>query len=146
VGGLVWVLGGGVLVVALYHRRVPYAVLQPSLGARIGVVTGTLTAAIAVLGNTVLLLLQRYGMHQGKMLDEALTTTVQQAMGRAAADSGAQAQVAAVANFLLSPEGRAGMVLLGMALVAFIILLLSIAGGMLGAQIYRNRQDAHPLL
>ncbi|MGC9291592.1 MAG: zinc ribbon domain-containing protein [Acidobacteriaceae bacterium] len=146
VGSLLWVMGGAVLVIALYHRRVPYAVLQPSLGARLGVVTGTLTAAIAVVSNTVLLLVQRYGLHQGKLLDETLTNTVRQAMDRAASGTEAQAQVTAAIAFLLSPEGRAGMVLLGMALIAFIILLLSIAGGVLGTQIYRHRQGAQPIL
>ncbi|HEX4021899.1 MAG TPA: zinc ribbon domain-containing protein [Acidobacteriaceae bacterium] len=146
IGSLLWVIGGAVLVIGIYHRRVPYAALQPSLGARIGVVTGTLTAATAVAGNTILLLVQRYGMHQGKLLDETLTTTVQQGMSRAAAGTEAQAQMTSVITFLLSPEGRAGMVLLGMALIALIILLLSIAGGVLGAQIYRNRRSTQPIL
>lgn len=146
IGSLLWVLGGAVLVIALYHRRVPYAVLQPSLGARIGVVTGTLTALIAVAGNTILLLVQRYGLHQGKLLDETLTSTFQQAMNRAAAGTEAQAQMTTAMAFLLSPEGRAGMVLLGMAFIALIILVLSIAGGVLGAQIYRKRNNAQASL
>ncbi|HUZ05437.1 MAG TPA: zinc ribbon domain-containing protein [Acidobacteriaceae bacterium] len=145
VGSLLWVLGGAVLVIFLYRRRVPYAVLQPRLGARIGVVTGALTAAIAVAGNTILLLVQRYGLHQGKLLDETLSNTVQQAMSRAATGTEAQAQMASAVSLLLSPEGRAGMVLLGMAFIALIILILSIAGGVLGVQIYRNRSDAHPI-
>ncbi len=138
VGSLLWVLGGAMLVIVLYHRRVPYTVLQPSLGARIGVVTGTMTAAIAVVGNTLLLLVQRYGLHQGKLLDATLTRTFQQAMSRASVGAEAQAQMNAAVVFILSPEGRAGMVLLGMAFIALIILILSIAGGVLGARFYRN--------
>lgn len=138
VGSLLWVLGGAVLVIVLYHRRVPYTVLQPSLGARIGVVTGTMTAAIAVVGNTLLLLMQRYGLHQGKLLDATLTHTFQQAMSRASVGAEAQAQMNTAIAFILSPEGRAGMVLLGMAFIALIILILSIAGGVLGARFYRN--------
>ncbi len=143
-GSLVWVMGGAVLVIALYRRRVPYAVLQPSLGARIGVVTGTMTAAIAVAINTLLLVVQRYGLHQGNLLDASLNSTVQQAISRASTGTEAQAQVTTTLAFLLSPEGKAGMVLAGMACIALIILLLSIAGGVLGAQFYRNRRNIQP--
>ncbi len=145
-GSLIWVLGGAVLVIALYRRRVPSPELQLSLGARIGVVTGTLTAIIAIAGNTLLLLVQRYGLHEGKMLDASLNSTVQQSMSRAAAGTEAQTQMTSALSFLLSPEGRAGMVLLGMAFIALIILLLSIAGGVLGVQLYRNRQSTQPIL
>lgn len=145
-GSLIWVLGGAVLVIAIYRRRVPYPELQLSLGARIGVVTGTMTAIIAIAGNTLLLLIQRYGLHEGKLLDANLNSTVQQSMSRAAAGTEAQTQMTAALSFLLSPEGRAGMVLLGMGFIALIILLLSIAGGVLGVQLYRNRQSAQPSL
>ena len=146
VGSLLWVLSGAVLVVALYHRRVPYTVLQPGLGARIGVVTGTMTAAIAVAGNTLLLLVQRYGLHQGKLLDDTLARTFQQAMSRADVGAGAQTQMTAAIAFMLSPEGRAGMVLLGMAFIAFIILILSIVGGVLGARFYRSASAPRPFV
>jgi len=143
-GSLLWVMGGAVLVIALYRRRVPYAILQPSLGARIGVVTGTMTAACAVAINTLLLVFQRYGLHQGNLLDASLNSTVQQAINRASTGTEAQAQVTTTLAFLLSPEGKAGMVLAGMACIALIILLLSIAGGVLGAQFYRNRRNIQP--
>lgn len=145
-GSLLWVMGGAVLVIALYRRRVPYAALQPSLGARIGVVTGTMAAAFAVAINTLLLVFQRYGLHQGNLLDASLNSTVQQAISRASTGTEAQAQVTTTLAFLLSPEGKAGMVLAGMACIALIILLLSIAGGVLGAQLYRNRRNIQPIV
>ena len=146
IGSLIWILGGSVLVIAIYRRKVPSPELQLSLGARIGVLTGALTAIFAVTGNTVLLLVQRYALHQGNALDASLSSTVQQSMSHAATSTEAQAQVSTALSFLLSPEGRAGMVLLGMGFVALIILLLSIAGGVLGVQLYRNRQSAQPII
>lgn len=144
-GSLLWIVGGAVLVIALYRRRFPYALLQARLDARIGLVTGTMTATMAVAGNTLLLVVQRYGLHQGNLLDAALSSTMQQAMNRAAAGSEAQAQMASATAFLLSPEGRAGMVLMGMACIAAIILILSIAGSILGTQFYRNRSHTQPI-
>ena len=88
---------------------------------------------------------QRYGLHQGNLLDASLNSTVQQAINRASTGTEAQAQGdTSTLAFLLSPEGKAGMVLAGMACIALIILLLSIAGGVLGAQFYRNRRNIQP--
>ena len=141
---LLWILGGAILVITLYRRAVPGVLLQPSQGARIGLLTGTLTAATAMAGNTLLLVIQRFGLHQGNLLDSTLNSTMQQAMARAASGAEAQAQMASTLAFLLSPEGRAGMVLCGMGFIALVILLLCVVGGVLGTQMYRNRSKAQP--
>ncbi len=141
---LLWIVGGAVLVVALYRRSVPGVTLQPRQGARIGLLTGTMTAAAAMAGNTLLLFTQRFGLHQGKLLDATLNSALQQALAHAASGAEAQAQMASTVNFLLSPEGRAGMVLLGMGFIAVVILLLSVMGGVLGAQMYRSGGKPQP--
>ena len=48
-----------------------------------------------------------------------------------------QAPVTAFANFWLSAEGRIGLILLTMGFLSVLIVLFAIAGGVLGAQIYR---------
>jgi ribosomal protein L40E len=141
---LLWILGGAVLVIVLYRRSVPNALLQPGQGARIGMLTGTLTAAAAMASNTLLLVIQRFVLHQGSQLDATLNSTMQQAMTRATSGAEAQAQMASTVTFLLSPEGRAGMVLLGMGFIAAVILLLSVAGGVLGTRMYRSRSKPQP--
>jgi hypothetical protein len=141
---LLWIIGGAILVITLYRRSVPGVMLQPSQGARIGLLTGTMTAAAAMAGNTLLLVTQRFGLHQGNLLDATLNSAMQQALARAATGAEAQAQMASTLAFLLSPEGRAGMVLLGMGFIAFVILLLSVVGGVLGVQMYRNGSKPQP--
>lgn len=136
-GSVLWVAAGSVLAVGLYRRRMPNALLQPRLGARIGLLVGLLAAAVSVAGNAGFLLIQRYGMHQGQQIDSQLTSIVKQAAEHAASmDS--QAPIATFTNFWLSPEGRTGLVLLTMAFLSVLIIVFAVAGGILGAQIYRS--------
>lgn len=136
-GSVLWVAVGAVIVIGIYHRRQPHAFLGRQAGARIGALVGLLAAAVALAGNAIFLVIQRYGMHQGKLIDSQLTTIVKQAGERAAAMD-PQAPVAAFTNFWLSAEGRIGLILLTMGFLAALILLFAIAGGVLGAQIYRT--------
>jgi ribosomal protein L40E len=136
-GSVLWVAIGAVIVIGIYHRRQPNTFLGRQTGARIGLLVGLMTAAVALAGNAVFLVIQRYGMHQGNQIDTQLTSIVKQAAERAAAMD-PQAPVVTFTNFWLSAEGRIGLILLTMAFLAALILLFAIAGGVLGAQIYRS--------
>jgi hypothetical protein len=136
-GSVLWVAVGAVIVIGMYHRRQPKAFLARQAGARIGALVGLLAAAVALAGNAVFLVIQRYGMHQGALIDSQLTSIVKQAAQRAASMD-PQAPVATFTSFWLSAEGRIGLILLTMAFLSALILLFAIAGGVLGTQIYRS--------
>ncbi len=136
-GSVLWVAAGAVIVIGIYHRRQPHTFLGRRVGARIGALVGLLTASVALAGNAIFLVIQRYGMHQGNLIDTQLTSIVKQAAERAASMD-PQAPVATFTNFWLAPEGRIGLILLTMGFLAALILLFAIAGGVLGAQIYRS--------
>ena len=135
-GSVLWVAAGAFFVIGIYRRRQPWARFGRGAGARVGALVGLLTAAVALTGNAIFLVIQRYGMHQGALIDTQLNNIVKQAAQRAAAMD-PQAPVAALAGFWLSAEGRIGLILLTMGFLALLIFLFAIAGGMLGAQIYR---------
>lgn len=136
-GSVLWVAVGAVLVIGFYRRQLPDALLLPRLGARIGLLVGLLASFVSVAGNAVSLLIQRYGLHQGYEIDSQLTSIVKQAAEHAASvDS--QAAMTTFTNFWLSGEGRIGLVLLTMAFLSVLIVVFAIAGGVLGAQIYRT--------
>lgn len=141
---VLWVVVAGVLAMAAYRRRLPYAVLAPRVGARIGALFGLMAAAIAVAGNAVFLVIQRYGLHQGAEIDHQLTTIVTQAAARAGAMD-PEAPVAMFTNFWLSPQGRVGLILLTMGFLAALIIVFAIVGGVLGAQIFRTNREAQIL-
>lgn len=136
-GSVLWVAAGAVAVMGIYHRRQPHALLASRVGARIGALVGLLAAAVSLAGNAIFLLIQRYGMHQGRLIDTQLTSIVKQA-GARAASMDPQAPIASFTNFWLSAEGRVGLILLTMGFLAVLILLFAIGGGVLGAQIYRT--------
>ncbi len=135
-GSVLWVAAGAVVVMGIYHRRRPLALLGPRIGARVGALVGLIAATVAFAANAILLVVQRYGMHQGNEIDAELTSIVKQAATRASAMD-PQAPVTAFTNFWLSAEGRIGLILLTMAFLSTLILLFAIAGGVLGGQIYR---------
>lgn len=136
-GSVLWVAGGTVIAIGIYHRRRPQALLGRRMGARMGALVGLLTAFFALAGNGLFLVIQRYGMHQGNEIDTQLTNIVTQAAARAAGMD-PQAPVASFTGFWLSPEGRVGLILLTMGFLSALIVVFAIAGGVLGAQIYRS--------
>jgi hypothetical protein len=140
VGSVLWVAAGAMAVVGIYHRRRPKTPLGPRIGARVGALVGLMAAAVALAGNAILLVVQRYGMHQGSQIDSQLTTIVKQATAHAAAMD-PQAPVTVFANFWLSAEGRIGLILMTMGFLSVLIVLFAIAGGVLGAQIYRPSRN-----
>lgn len=139
-GSVLWVAIGAVIVIGIYHRRQPQALLNPRVGARIGALVGLLAASVAIVGNAALLVVQRYGLHQGGVIDSQLTSIVNQAADHAATID-PQAPVAVFTNFWLSAEGRTGLILMTMAFLSALILLFAVAGGVLGAQIYRSQKN-----
>ena len=136
-GSVLWVAVGAVVVIGMYHRRQPQAWLDTRIGARIGAVVGLLAASVSLTGNAALLVIQRFAMHQGNQIDLQLTSIVKQAAEHASAMD-PQAPVMTFTNFWLSAEGRIGLILLTMGFLSVLILLFAIAGGVLGAQIYRS--------
>ncbi|MHB1675295.1 MAG: hypothetical protein ACYCSP_13705 [Acidobacteriaceae bacterium] len=139
-GSVFWVAVGAVVVMGTYHRRRPLTLLGPRVGARVGALLGLIAATVAFAANAMLLVVQRYGMRQGNEIDTQLTSIVKQAAAHAATMD-PQAPVAAFTNFWLSAEGRIGLILLTMAFLSVLIVLFAIAGGVLGAQIYRSSRS-----
>jgi ribosomal protein L40E len=139
-GSVLWVAVGAVVVVGMYRRRRPQALLNSRIGARIGVLVGMIAASVALAGNAVLLLVQRFALHQGNQIDVQLSTIVKQAAEHATSMD-PEAPVAMFMNFWLSAEGKIGLILLTMAFLSVLILLFAVAGGVLGAQVYRSPRN-----
>lgn len=142
---VLWVVVGAVFAVRAYRRRWPRASLARQVGARIGVLVGLLAAAVALAGNAAFLMIQRYALHQGNLIDTQLTAIVKQAAERAAAMD-PQAPIATFTNFWLSAEGRIGLILMTMSFLSGLIILFAVIGGVLGAQIYRSPRGNKALL
>jgi hypothetical protein len=129
-------------VVAIYTRNQKPAWITIGAGARIGLVTGILSAWTATAVSGLLLFGSRYWFGYGKAIDDFWTSLVKGPMLTQWNASGADPQIVAqLMALMLSPEGRAGFSLAAIIFMAASLLLFAIAGGALGARfLARPRQ------
>lgn len=134
-----WVIGGGMAVIALYRRRTG-SLPSSGMGWRIGGVLGLFSAVVAATIDGVRLLMQRYVFHQGAILDQQFRDAIEMnAKTVGALFAGSNANMASALadsqRFWLSPEGAAAMVLGNTAGLLVSMLLFAAAGGALGARL-----------
>jgi hypothetical protein len=130
------------LVISLYRRRRPGALVDGRSGFRIGALTGLLAAYVSAFGLACWQIFQRYSLHQGAAIDQQYVMRVQQsaeATQRMAQGNALTVQQARnLLDFFLSPDGRAAITLFDTAALASGIVLLAGLGGMLGARLSRR--------
>jgi len=146
----VWLVGGSMAAVALYQRRSRNGFLNLRTGLRIGLVAGVVAAFFATACNAAVLLFQRYALHMSKAIDDSMDgsirllieqTTVRMAQSTPEARAWFQSEI----HFLLSPDGKAFMILFSSATAALAMVLFAALGGALGARIFvaRRRPISH---
>jgi hypothetical protein len=131
--GLFWIAAAAAWAVSLYVRRQRSPWITMGAGARIGLVTGLLAGWLAFCATGVAFYSMRFVMHEGVTFDDAWTSKVNQSFSQQFQSADPQA-VATVRNLFLSPEGRAGMVLIWLLLLEVGLLVFAAAGGALGAR------------
>lgn len=132
--GLILMGATAAWVVALYLRAHRPAWITVGAGARIGFVTGVVGSWTAAAMSGLSLYALRFWLHQGGAFDDFWQNVVnlQQQQGVAI---GADAQnLAAAKALMMSPEGRAGLILFTIAILMGTLVLFAIAGGALGAR------------
>jgi hypothetical protein len=147
-GGLevLWALAGGIALVSLYRRRTG-ALPTSRVGWRIGAVLGLFAAVIASTVNGIGLLVQRYALRQGAMLDQqfrdaAETVTKMYVNQFAASNPDVAAALTGALHFWVTPDGAAAMMLGQAAWLTITMLLFAGAGGALGARL--TQRSAQP--
>jgi hypothetical protein len=137
---VVWVVAGGIAVVALYRRRAAGLLLSPRVGFRIGLLMGLLSAFLTVAIAACGMLVERFALHDGASIDTFFQTVLSQTAAQAAqSNPDAATQMADMMRFLNSPDGRAGLVMFLVAIGASSMIAFSAVGGALGARIFAAR-------
>ena len=138
--GLFWMVAAAAWAVTLYvrSRRSPW--ITVGAGARIGVVTGLLAAALAFSLTGIALFVERFGFHQAGAIDnqwrvfvDAVFKLTQQFWAQVGVQD--QGQALAQKNQMLSPEGHAGWVAFDIASREMFLVLCAAAGGAIGARV-----------
>ncbi len=133
VGVLLWVLGAGLVSVAFYRRRVPNAVLTPGLGARIGAVSGLFGFGIFAVIFALEMLASRGSGKLRRMLEEVIHQA-------AARNPDPRAQEAV--QQMMTPAGLAFLITFMLVLFLVVFLLLSSAGGAVGAWLLGKKRSS----
>jgi hypothetical protein len=123
-------IAAGVLCVLFYRRRNPARSLSPSMGARLGLVSGTLGFGIFAVLSAVGTLV----FHTGGQLRAAMLEAIEQSAARS---SDPQAQQ--IIQYLKTPPGLALMMGLSLVIVLLAFLILSSLGGAIGAALMRRK-------
>ncbi len=149
--GLIWMTSAAMLAVMLYLRSQRPAWITLGAGARIGLVTGMLSAWLAFCISGGTLFLQRVFFHQAGQIDatyqslfvDKFQQMAQQSLAGMAPADAAQSQSTfnKMQAVILSPEGHAGMWAASLAVVSCFLLIFAVVGGALGARMLgRSRQ------
>jgi len=132
-GSLLWLLLAGIMSVSMYQRRVPSAIVGPRMGMRIGALAGVFAFVITAITSTVLFATEGDQLRQ--MLGEQLRASIAKAP-----DPRSQEIMQQFISKLNTPEGLATFFLWVMALIAVVFVILSAAGGALGASLSARRR------
>jgi hypothetical protein len=133
--GALWVIGGGIATISIYRRRTG---LPPAsrTGWRIGGLLGVLAAFTTTAIDSLTLLVQRYGLHNGGVIDQRFHAVGQQLAEQLNhSNPEAAAVLPGFVHFWVTADGAAAIALMGAASTAFSMLLFSAAGGAIGARI-----------
>ena len=132
--GMLWMAVAASWAVVLYVRSQRPAWITIGAGARIGLVTGLLGGWMAAAATGITLFVMRFFLHQGKEFDDAWQVVVNQQMTPQVMQQWAPTGIDPKA-WLLSPEGRAGMMLSFILFLVTALILFAVGGGALGARL-----------
>jgi zinc-ribbon domain len=139
-GCCLWVVGGAVLAIIVYHRRAPLFLLETRSGIRIGAVAGLISAYSYVIATAIWRVFDRYVLHQGYAIDQFYESVIRQSTTLVQANPDVQVQWHSYVQFLLSPDGRAAYTLMNTATTSAGIILFSAIGGALGVRLLAPRK------
>jgi hypothetical protein len=145
---MMWSCIAAVLTVSLYHRKSPRARLNAGIGARIGIVVGLLLSAVGITVDASGNMIDRYALHQGDAITKFWLTSISDAAAKVMAqyktsgkfDPQQLAYLQHIWDYLLTPEGLAGLLLLGTALTVMMTLIFCLITGAIGGSLLPRRQ------
>jgi hypothetical protein len=130
--------------VALYTRGQRPSWITVGAGARIGLVVGVLGSWTSAAMIGLSLYAMRFWLHQGSSFDDMWQSLVNQQMAQGTAIGANVQGLAEFKAIMISPEGRAGMVLFVVAFLMATLVLFAIAGGAISARVLaRSRRPGN---
>jgi hypothetical protein len=137
-GGVIWMLAGGALTVQLYRRRIGGAPVTPGMGMRLGAVAGL----FGFMANAFTSVVSFVALRNTGNFRHAMEEQMQSQMG-ANTDPGVQQIMQNLLNYMSTPQGAATMLTVFLLIFGAVFVLLSAAGGAVGATLLGFRRQSH---
>lgn len=135
-GCLLWMLGAGALSVALYRRHAPGTLITPGMGMKLGALAGLFGwLANAVVSTMTFVALRNSGNFR-RAMEDAMT---RQLAGNT--DPKVHEMMQNLLEWMSTPQGAATVVVLSIAAFGVIFVLITAAGGAIGASMFGQRRD-----
>ncbi len=135
-GCCLWMLGAGVLSVAMYRKRVPGILITPGMGMKLGALAGVFGFMI----NAVVTVLSFSLFRSNSDFRRALQEQMEKQMANNP-DPKAQAMVQHFMDWMSTPQGAATLVVLVLVVLGVVFIVISAAGGALGASMSGSRRE-----
>jgi hypothetical protein len=139
-GCCLWVVGGAVLAIVVYHRRAPAFLLETRSGVRIGAVAGLIAAYSSVIATAIWRVFARYVLHQGYAIDQFYDSVIQQSTALVQTNPDAQAQWRPTSISCCPRMAGPAYTLMNAATTSLGIILFSAIGGALGVRLLAPRK------
>jgi len=138
---LLWLVSASMITLGLYQKRLPAARIDAGIGARIGVVVGLCLALGLAISMTGWGLIERYALHGMGSFDAQMMTQMAQAQQQLQQRAAAQKTPVPpeLMALIRSSEFRAATMLVGYAMLAAALTVVSAVGGAFGGLLRTKR-------
>ena len=136
IGCCLWMLGAGVFSVSMYRKRVPGALITPGMGMKLGALAGVFGFMV----NAVLTMLSFVLFRSSADFRRAMQEQMEKQMA-SNPDPKAQAMVQHFMDWMSTPQGAATFVVLVLLVLGVVFILITAAGGALGASMSGRRRE-----
>jgi hypothetical protein len=136
IGCCLWMLGAGMLAVAMYRKQVPGTLITSGMGMKIGALAGMFGFMV----NAVLTVMSFALFRSNNDFRRAMQEQMQRQMA-ANPDPKAQAIVQHFMDWMSSPQGAATFVVLILLGLGVVFIAITAAGGALGASMSDSRRE-----
>jgi hypothetical protein len=135
-GCCLWMLGAGALTVAMYRKQVPDMTITPGLGMRLGALAGL----FGFLVNAVVTTLSFVALRNKGDFRQAMQEQMQKQMS-SNPDPKLQEMMRRMLDWVNTPQGAATLMVMVLVVLAIVFVLISAAGGALGASMFGKRRE-----
>jgi hypothetical protein len=136
IGCCLWMLGAGMLAVAMYRKQAPGTLITAGMGMKIGALAGMFGFMV----NAVLTVMSFALFRSNNDFRRAMQEQMQRQMANNP-DPKAQAIVQHFIDWMSSPQGAATFVVLILLVLGVVFIAITAAGGALGASMSGSRRE-----